>query len=90
MRLENGRITHGYDSCVMMNLLPIMETDSSKVTNENNQNYLQKNINHIIEIIDNDILACWGDKISQNSNMKDSFFSIYHKLKDKKYSLALY
>ena len=76
-------LIHGYDSCVMMNLLPIMETDSSKVTNENNQNYLRKNINHIIEIVDNDILACWGDKISQNSNMKDSFFSIYHKLKDK-------
>ncbi|MCX6052805.1 MAG: DUF1643 domain-containing protein [Campylobacterales bacterium] len=77
-------LVHGYDSCVMMNLLPIMETNSSKVTNNNHKKYLEKNINHIVNIVNNDILVCWGDKISQNSNMKDSFFSIYDKLKDKK------
>lgn len=75
-------LIHGYDSCVMMNLLPIMETDSSIVSSENKKMFLDKNIKQIINIIDNDILACWGDNIGRNSDMKESFIKIYNGVKE--------
>lgn len=76
-------LIHGYDSCIMMNLLPIMETDSSLVSSENKKKFLDKNINQIIDTVDNDILACWGDNIDRNSDMKESFIRIYNSIKEK-------
>lgn len=76
----------GYDGCIIFNLLPIRESKSKNLPKKTGkvltQEVFEKNIEVIISILCKskqqkiDILACWGDKISENNLMKQSLNEI--------------
>lgn len=73
-----------FDGCIMFNLIPIREPDSTKLENELDEALLNKNIETIIKAIPGNatILATWGD-ISKNKPLKTSLKAIYNGLKEK-------
>lgn len=73
-----------FDGCIMFNLIPIREPDSTKLENELDEALLNKNIETIIKTIPENatILATWGD-ISKNKPLKTSLKGIYKGLKEK-------
>lgn len=73
-----------FDSCLMFNLIPIREPNSTKLEQELDEDLINKNIKIIIDNIPENsiILATWGD-ISKNKLLKSSLKKIYEGLKDK-------
>ncbi len=87
-------LINGYDGCIIMNLSPSRESKSTNLLDNIDPLYTEKNISSICDFILTsvneciDILACWGDKIEENTDMICSLISIYDKLKlHEKYSL---
>lgn len=74
-----------FDGCIMFNLIPIREPDSTKLESELDETLLNKNIETILNNIPEGatILATWGD-ISNNKPLKESLKSIYKGLREKK------
>ncbi|KAB7889538.1 DUF1643 domain-containing protein [Poseidonibacter ostreae] len=84
MKLFGLSYLFGFDGCIMFNLIPIREPDSTKLENELDAELMNKNIETIINSIPSDatVLATWGD-ISKNTPLKTSLFKVYDGLKEK-------
>ncbi|MBK7379915.1 MAG: DUF1643 domain-containing protein [Ignavibacteriales bacterium] len=76
----------GYDGCIVLNLLPSRQSKSSEIPLSLPASVLKMNIDKIIEIIERNekdkisIVACWGEKFCENTDMQYSLITILEKI----------
>jgi hypothetical protein len=76
----------GYDGCIIFNLIPSRESNSENLPVAYDQSNINRNTHEMIKQINKsktnniDILACWGEKVTEKAYLKNSLNLIHKEL----------